>query len=148
MASLIEPPDDRPVYVISVAAELAGMHPQTLRTYDRLGLVSPNRAGRARRYSARDIARLREVARLSTEEGIGLSGIQRILSLQQEVDDLRERVRSLAEELTAAREGVQEQVAQAIAAHVSAHRRDVVPFNSGPGQQIVVWRRRPPTNRA
>lgn len=80
---------DAPVYVISVAAELAGMHPQTLRQYDRLGIVSPGRAsGRGRRYSMRDIQTLREVQRLSQEEGVNLAGIKRILELQHEVDHL------------------------------------------------------------
>ncbi len=77
--------DDTPVYVISVAAQLSGMHPQTLRAYDRLGLVSPGRAaGRGRRYSLRDILILREVQRLSQEEGVNLSGIKRILELESE----------------------------------------------------------------
>ena len=77
---------DTPLYVISVAAELAGMHPQTLRQYDRLGLVSPGMAtGRGRRYSLRDIATLREVQRLSQEEGINLAGIKRILALEEQV---------------------------------------------------------------
>jgi MerR family transcriptional regulator/heat shock protein HspR len=90
------------VFVISVAAELAGMHPQTLRQYDRLGLVSPGRtAGRGRRYSARDIAQLREVQRLSQEEGMNLSGIKRILELENQVDALRSRVAELEVELTA-----------------------------------------------
>jgi len=75
--------DDSPVYVISVAAQLAGLHPQTLRYYDKLGLVSPGRSsGRGRRYSLRDVLALREVQRLSQEEGINLSGIKRILELQ------------------------------------------------------------------
>ena len=75
--------DDTPVYVISVAAELSGLHPQTLRAYDRLGLVSPGRsAGRGRRYSLRDVVLLREVQRLSQEEGVNLSGIKRILELE------------------------------------------------------------------
>jgi MerR family transcriptional regulator/heat shock protein HspR len=77
--------DDSPVYVISVAAQLSGLHPQTLRAYDRLGLVSPGRtAGRGRRYSLRDILILREVQRLSQEEGVNLSGIKRILELESE----------------------------------------------------------------
>lgn len=68
------------LYVISVAAELAGMHPQTLRQYDRIGLVIPKRTkGRGRRYSAEDIAELREIQRLSQEEGINLAGIKRLL---------------------------------------------------------------------
>jgi MerR family transcriptional regulator/heat shock protein HspR len=80
-----------PVFVISVAAQLAGMHPQTLRQYDRLGLVTPGRApGRGRRYSARDVALLREVQRLSQDEGVSLAGIKRILELQLENDQLRD----------------------------------------------------------
>jgi len=82
-SSQFELSDDTPVYVISVAAQLSGLHPQTLRAYDRLGLVSPGRtAGRGRRYSLRDILILREVQRLSQEEGINLSGIKRILELE------------------------------------------------------------------
>jgi MerR family transcriptional regulator/heat shock protein HspR len=83
MTSQFDLTDDTPVYVISVAAQLSGLHPQTLRAYDRLGLVSPGRAaGRGRRYSLRDILILREVQRLSQEEGINLSGIKRILELE------------------------------------------------------------------
>nr|WP_073380574.1 helix-turn-helix transcriptional regulator [Nocardiopsis flavescens] len=98
---------DAPVYVISVAAELAGMHPQTLRQYDRLGIVSPGRtSGRGRRYSMRDVQTLREVQRLSQEEGINLAGIKRILELEHEVEELREHVFHLANELEAARRAV------------------------------------------
>jgi len=93
--------EDAQVFVISIAAELARMHPQTLRQYDRLGLVSPSRArGRGRRYSLRDVATLREVQRLSQEEGINLAGIKRILALESEVERLRAQVeilRALAE---------------------------------------------------
>ena len=85
--------DSAAVFVISVAAELAGMHPQTLRQYDRLGLVSPHRtAGRGRRYSTRDIEQLREVQRLSQEEGVNLAGIKRILDLENQVHALRSRL--------------------------------------------------------
>ncbi len=85
--------DQTPVYAISVAAQLAGLHPQTLRQYDRLGLVSPTRVGgRNRLYSSADVARLREVAELSAE-GLTLEGIRRILALEQEVEDLRRRLR-------------------------------------------------------
>jgi MerR family transcriptional regulator/heat shock protein HspR len=95
---------DAPVFVISVAAQLAGMHPQTLRTYDRMGLVSPRRTPkRGRRYSARDIARLRLVQRLSQDEGINLEGIRRILHMQDEVDDLRAQVSELTYLLAAVR---------------------------------------------
>ena len=83
------------VFVISVAAELAGMHPQTLRQYDRLGLVSPTRtAGRSRRYSMRDVVQLREISQLSSE-GVSLEGIRRVLGLEDEVSMLRRRVREL-----------------------------------------------------
>jgi MerR family transcriptional regulator/heat shock protein HspR len=85
MSNDFELTDDTPVYVISVAAQLSGLHPQTLRAYDRLGLVSPGRtAGRGRRYSLRDILILREVQRLSQEDGVNLSGIKRILELESE----------------------------------------------------------------
>ncbi|MDQ0893911.1 MerR family transcriptional regulator/heat shock protein HspR [Agromyces ramosus] len=84
-----------PLFVISVAAELAGMHPQTLRQYDRLGLVSPTRtAGKSRRYSMRDVVQLREIAQLSSE-GVSLEGIRRVLGLEDEVANLRTRVREL-----------------------------------------------------
>lgn len=84
-----------PIFAIAMAAELAGMHPQTLRQYDRLGLVSPNRtAGKSRRYSMRDVEQLREVARL-TAEGLNLEGIRRILQLEDQVSRLAERVREL-----------------------------------------------------
>lgn len=87
---------DTPMFVISVAAELAGMHPQTLRQYDRLGLVSPTRApGRGRRYSLRDVATLREIQRLSQDEGVNLAGIKRILALESEVERLRGQVELL-----------------------------------------------------
>ncbi|MCU0266569.1 MAG: MerR family transcriptional regulator [Actinomycetia bacterium] len=87
--------DDTPVYVISVAATLAGLHPQTLRQYDRLGLVSPDRVGgRNRLYSMRDIARLREVQRLAAD-GVNLTGIMRILELEGELDRVRRRLEAL-----------------------------------------------------
>ena len=89
--------DITPVFVISVAAQLSGLHPQTLRTYDRLGLVSPDRApGRGRRYSSRDIEQLREVQRLSQEEGVNLAGIKRILELENQVLALQQRWPSCA----------------------------------------------------
>lgn len=84
-----------PIFAIAMAAELAGMHPQTLRQYDRLGLVSPNRTvGKSRRYSMRDVEQLREVGRL-TAEGLNLEGIRRILSLEDQVAQLAARVREL-----------------------------------------------------
>ena len=84
--------EDTPIFVISVAAELAQMHPQTLRQYDHLGLVCPVRtAGNSRRYTMRNVAQLREIARLSAE-GVSLTGIKRVLELENENADLRKRV--------------------------------------------------------
>ncbi len=93
---------DAPVFVISVAAELSGMHPQTLRSYDRMGLVSPGRApGGGRRYSPRDVEHLRSVAQL-TAAGIGIEGVRRIIELENQVAALRSRVSELEAELTLA----------------------------------------------
>src|SRR5215472_10802304 len=90
MSSPYELSDEMPVYVISVAASLSGMHPQTLRGYERVGLVTPRRsAGGGRRYSMRDILMLREIQRLSQEEGINLNGIKRILDLERELQQTR-----------------------------------------------------------
>lgn len=90
---------DQPIFVISVAAELADMHPQTLRQYDRLGIVKPSRApGKSRRYSQRDVNMLREVQRLS-HEGVSLEGIKRILELENQVAALQSRITELTEEL-------------------------------------------------
>ncbi|MCW2670218.1 MAG: heat-shock protein HspR [Frankiales bacterium] len=119
--------DDTPVFVISVAAELSGMHPQTLRQYDRLGLVTPGRSGGGgRRYSARDVALLREVQRLSQEEGVNLAGIKRIIELEHEVEALQTRVQELNEEL-----------ARTEASVLASLRRDLVPV---PKSSLVVWR--------
>ena len=93
---------EAPVFVISVAAELSGMHPQTLRSYDRMGLVSPGRtSGGGRRYSQRDIELLRTVAEL-TSTGIGIEGVRRILELEHQVAALRARVAELEDALVAA----------------------------------------------
>jgi MerR family transcriptional regulator, heat shock protein HspR len=126
---------DSPVFVISVAAELAGLHAQTLRGYDRLGLVRPGRtAGGGRRYSARDIALLREVQRLSQDEGVNLAGIKRIIELEHTVDELRVQVAELVRELAAAHAAA-EQTAATV--HAS-YRRDLVPVRRETA--IAVWR--------
>lgn len=141
--------EDAPVFVISVAARLAGMHPQTLRQYDRLGLVRPGRtAGRGRRYSARDIAVLREVQRLSQEEGVNLAGVKRILELEAEVGALRRRVAELTEELETALGELQRSrrvFAAGPAGEVVAVPRGRRPDRSafGPGSALVVWRPHP-----
>lgn len=130
-------PDAR-VFVISVAAELAGMHAQTLRTYDRLGLVTPHRtAGGGRRYSPRDVALLREVQRLSQEDGVNLAGIKRIIELTEHVSVLQDRVSELITQLARA---------QAVAEHAAAgvhasYRRDLVPVRRD-DTALVVWRPR------
>src|SRR5215212_11421618 len=92
--------DEARTFLISVAAELAGMHAQTLRTYDRLGLVRPQRSsGGGRRYSQRDVDLLREVQRLSQDEGVNLAGIKRIIELTNQVEALQSRLTEMAEEL-------------------------------------------------
>jgi len=91
-------------FLISVAAELAGMHAQTLRTYDRLGLVSPERsAGGGRRYSERDVELLREIQRLSQDEGVNLAGIKRIIELTNQVEALQSRIGEITAELNRSR---------------------------------------------
>ena len=129
---------DTPVFAIAAAAELAGMHPQTLRQYDRLGLVSPRRtAGQSRRYSLRDVAQLREIAALSAE-GLNLEGIKRILSLENQVSALSERIRelehALADELLA-RPGRR--------VFAAGSEGDVVSLRAGERvkrKAVVVWR--------
>lgn len=100
--------DSGATFMISVAAQLAGMHAQTLRTYDRLGLVTPQRtSGGGRRYSTRDVEVLREIQRLSQEEGVNLAGIKRIIDLTNQVGALQERLRELQSQVeqAAARRG-------------------------------------------
>jgi MerR family transcriptional regulator, heat shock protein HspR len=99
-------------FLISVAAELSGMHAQTLRTYDRLGLVSPRRtSGGGRRYSQHDVDLLREVQRLSQDEGVNLAGIKRIIELTNQVEALRVRLKELTDELVALRANQRRDVA-------------------------------------
>jgi MerR family transcriptional regulator/heat shock protein HspR len=136
--------DERsPIFAIAMAAELAGMHPQTLRQYDRIGLVSPTRtAGKSRRYSMHDIAQLREVARLSAE-GVSLEGISRILSLENEVASLQGRVRELEHALA-------DVLLKSPGGRVFAAGMEgsVVPLKSGTRArrrtEIVVWRPKGP----
>jgi MerR family transcriptional regulator/heat shock protein HspR len=117
---------DARTFMISVAAELAGMHAQTLRTYDRLGLVSPQRScGGGRRYSQRDVDLLREVQRLSQDEGVNLAGIKRIIELTNQVEALQSRLKEMAAEIETLR---------------ANQRRDlaVVPKSTA----VVVWQPR------
>jgi MerR family transcriptional regulator/heat shock protein HspR len=135
----IETSSDAKVLLISVAARMAGMHPQTLRQYDRLGLVEPGRAtGGGRRYSARDVALLREVQRLSHDDGVNLAGIKRIIDLERLVAELQQRVAELEGQLGAA-----DQLIARLSSAVGYPRRDLVPIQE---QQtaLVVWRPRKP----
>ena len=133
--------DERtPLFVISVAAELSGMHPQTLRQYDRMGLVSPTRTqGKSRRYTVQDIAKLREIQRLSAE-GVSLEGIRRVLELVNENEELKTRVRDLERELA---NQVMSQPGNRVFA---AGDQGVIRLD--PGQRpeksgsVVLWRRR------
>jgi MerR family transcriptional regulator/heat shock protein HspR len=127
--------DDAQVFVISVAAELAGMHAQTLRQYDRLGLVRPGRTpGGGRRYSPRDVALLREVQRLSQEDGVNLAGIKRIIDLESRVEALQQRISELLEELQVS----ESRRIAAESAVAATYRRDLVPRRNGGA--LVVWR--------
>jgi MerR family transcriptional regulator/heat shock protein HspR len=126
---------DAKVLIISVAARMAGMHPQTLRQYDRLGLVQPGRAGGGgRRYSERDVALLREVQRLSQEDGVNLAGIKRIISLEQMVGDLQQQLHEMQAEL-------QEAYAR-IAQLESPYTRGDLVRQERSSTALVVWRPR------
>lgn len=122
----LTPEPDARVFVISVAAELSGLHPQTLRTYDRLGIVQAGRTGGGgRRYSMRDIELLRQVARL-TAEGLGLEGVRRVIELETQVDALQRRVYELQAELDAAHRAMG--TVQNLPARIA-------------GTQVTVWKR-------
>jgi MerR family transcriptional regulator/heat shock protein HspR len=121
------PADDRAVFVISVAAELVGVHPQTLRIYERKGLVRPKRSAssNSRRYSARDIERLREIQEL-TGKGVNLAGVRRVMELSEQVERLEQRIAELESTVRAqARRHRQE-----LEAARRASRRDLVPYSS------------------
>ena len=125
---------DRALYIISVAAELAGVHPQTLRIYERKGLIEPSRTeGRSRRYSDRDIALLQRIQEL-TNDGVSLAGVRRILELEDALDDVRAEVEQLHAALSRAREELRAAVQDV---HRS-YRRDLVPVSSA----VVQVRRR------
>ena len=137
MSSPFQPPEpDAAVYVISVAAELSGLHPQTLRGYERLGLITPGRTvGGGRRYSHRDIERLRTIAEL-TAAGIGIEGVRRLLDLQNQLTALRARNEELVAELEATREALR----RAGTEPATPNRLPVLRQPS-PIQSVVVWRR-------
>ncbi|MEX0833546.1 MAG: helix-turn-helix transcriptional regulator [Actinomycetota bacterium] len=96
--------NDRAVYIISVAAELAGVHPQTLRFYERKGLVQPARSsGNTRRYSERDIARLRTIQRLTQDQGVNLAGAKMVIEMQKELERMREKMLRMQRDLDQAK---------------------------------------------
>lgn len=130
-----EAASDAKVLIISVAARMAGMHPQTLRQYDRLGLVQAGRAaGGGRRYSVRDVVLLREVQRLSQDDGVNLAGIKRIIGLEQLVGDLQQQLTELQAELAAAYQRIAD--LESVGPYP---RADLVP-TSRTSTALVVWR--------
>jgi MerR family transcriptional regulator/heat shock protein HspR len=118
-------PEERGVYIISVAAELAGMHPQTLRIYERKGLLRPSRtAGNTRRYSERDIEMLRQIQELTQERGINLAGVKMIVEMERQLDELRRTVEVLSDEMQRARQRVRAAAERArLEAEAEARRR-------------------------
>ncbi|MCL8023961.1 heat shock protein transcriptional repressor HspR [Nocardioides bruguierae] len=140
---------DAAVFVISVAAELTGLHPQTLRTYERMGLITPGRTGGGgRRYSQRDVERLRQIAEL-TASGTGIEGVRRILELENQVDALAARNGELVDENEHLREALR-QAALRLRAAQAGEPASGAPSSGGrlpvlrrpdPGQSMVVWRR-------
>jgi MerR family transcriptional regulator/heat shock protein HspR len=136
--SALTPDPKAAVYVISVAAELTGLHPQTLRTYERMGLITPGRTGGGgRRYSWRDIELLREVAEL-TATGIGIEGVRRILQLELQVDALQRRVTELEQDLAVTEHALHQAVS---AVPRDARNLPAVPSAGSAGQSVTVWRR-------
>ena len=135
------PAYDEPVYVISVAAELADLHPQTLRAYEREGLIEPARTGgNTRRYSQADIDRLRFIRHLTTEEGLNLAGVRVVLDLGEKLESARGRVSELEDMVRTLAQRLENDVA---AAHKS-HRYEVVPATRGEMEPHRTMRRRPP----
>src|SRR5947209_3927476 len=120
--------EERAVYIISVAAELAGVHPQTLRIYERKGLLTPARtAGNTRRYSQRDIERLQMIQQLTQEEGVNLAGVKMIVEMESELERMRSRMQRLDRDLQAARRRLQEEVERARQRY---ERGEIVPLST------------------
>ncbi len=136
------PSPDAAVYVISVAAELTGLHPQTLRAYERMGLIAPGRTGGGgRRYSHRDLELLRQIADL-TASGIGIEGVRRIMDLEHRARALAARNEELLAELQATREALHQALDQRRTDPLGPNKLPVL-RQPAPGQSMVVWRRRP-----
>lgn len=150
------PDRDQAVYVISVAAELAGVHPQTLRVYERKGLVEPERtAGNTRRYSAEDVERLQRIQSLTQEEGVNLSGVRMILQLEAQLERTRKRLERMADRLAELEEGTAREMRDMareatailpVSAHktieellTEMHRRGRRAIPMGPGEVRATW---------
>ena len=119
------PQNDRPVYMISVAAELAGMHPQTLRIYEQRGLIQPSRSPKGtRRYSQEDVDRLRRIQELTTELGMNLAGVERVFELERELEQMRRRMDRLERRADEMRRRMEQEVERVR----RSFRRDLVPY--------------------
>jgi MerR family transcriptional regulator, heat shock protein HspR len=139
-----ERPEDRAVYIISVAAELAGVHPQTLRIYERKGLLSPARtAGNTRRYSDRDIERLRMIQRLTQEFGINLAGVKMIVEMENQLERMRRQMDRLDRELDLARERAREEVQR-----LRGQRGEILPLSAVRELQALFETDRPVRRKA
>ena len=127
---------DRPLFMISVAAELAGMHPQTLRLYERRGLVRPQRTAKnTRRYSERDVERLQRIQEL-TELGLNLAGVERVLAMEEQLDAMARQMQALQAQLLEAAEAMRREVERV----ERSHRLDLVPVSRA--QVVHIGRRR------
>lgn len=125
----------RALYMISIAAQLAGMHPQTLRIYEQKGLISPARTPKnTRLYSEEDIQRLRYIQRLTTELGMNLAGVMKVIELEQLIDDLHSRIASLRDDV----ETATDRLSQEIEAVHKSYRRELIPL---PKTEIVITAR-------
>ena len=128
----------RGVYMISVAAELAGMHPQTLRIYESRGLITPKRSAKnTRLYSQEDVERLRRISELTSELGMNLAGVQRVFELEQEVARMHRRLRGLEAQAERAQEELREELDRVR----RSFRNEIVPYEP-PGQALVPAGRR------
>lgn len=126
----------RALYMISIAAELAGMHPQTLRIYEQKGLICPARTPKQTRlYSEEDIEKLRYIQKLTTEMGMNLAGVEKVIELEQEIEDLESRIGELRAEIEAATERLKRDIE---AVHRS-YRRELIPFPKG---ELILHQRR------
>jgi MerR family transcriptional regulator/heat shock protein HspR len=118
---------EEPVYIISVAAELADVHPQTLRLYERKGLLSPARVHNRRRYSDADIERCRLIQELTQDMGVNLAGVKMVLDMRERLEGMRKRMRSMQEEVEELKQDIEERVEQV----KESFRNDIVPVPRG-----------------